>query len=902
VRIKKYLASHPNATAALVLGALVLIFIAPSFFQGRFLAPVDTTHYVAPYLDITTQMLPWWKLSGELIKTGRLPFWNVFSGNGLPLLANMQSAIFFPLSWLFYILNVRFALFAYAFLKLFLMGMFTYFYLRELKLKHSSSLLGAILFAFCNANVIWFLWPLTSVILILPLSFFLIEKYFNSLNCVIPSPGTTGEESLKFGDTSTVKGSLGCTRDDTKGGMKYALWLAPVTTLGLFAGHPQTFFYIFCAIYGYTIFKAFSSNYSVSFRASGISLGLSRAEESLKLDNLSGVKGSLHSSPLDSTRGDPEQKPNGSDALVGSPRFAGEAGRDDTKNKLKLKNSIKHLIFLSAIYFLGFIISLIAVLPFLEYLKLSANLNYRAGFTENPFYLQPLMFLANIIPDFYGNTGVKNFSYLLVPNYGELTLGYIGISGFILAILAFGRRMRKQVWFFIALAVFCLALVYHAPIIYFLINKLPGFNLNYNNRLLYLWAFCASVLAAFGLENILNSKISRKRLNWTFAVFAIFAAILIIANRLATHGWQFAHNLDWHTVSLWQDVMIAAFFVNLIVSYFIIKKVLCHCEEPGLQLATKQSPPYDRLLRSDALPRNDKKNPTIFKYYLASLFILVSIETAIHGMVFMKTARPENFYPQEPALTYLQNQYTQNFYRVFTYGDNLLPNIGTWYHIDELNDHDTIYLTSNKQLKAAVGNYNYSPEYTFSDPNFNALRFLSTGYLLYPAQQGLDFLKSHGMDLSLAFSDNNYTILKLNNPLPRAFTIKADNIADLTAKLADLQQGKNLNLITPALGFTILEDGSENIVYNAPGRGYLVTTDNYYPGWAEEWGTQIIPVQNAMGLRAVAIPATGQNALSIRYHPKNDAYGWGWKLSLAALGLWLALYLWIAGYFRVKIS
>ena len=814
---KNFVNQKPACAAAAVLALLILIFISPSFFQGRYLAPVDTTHYVAPYLDITTQMLPWWKLSGELIKTGRLPLWNIFSGNGLPLLANMQSAIFFPLSWLFYIFSIRFALVAYTFLKLFLMGMFTYFYLRELKLKLSSSLLGAILFAFCNANVIWFLWPLTSVILILPLSFFLIEKYFNSISA-IPSEQniaskTRAEESVNPDYQSAVNrplhsSPLDFTRGDPEQkpngsdalvgrgsknrGLKYALWLAPVTTLGLFAGHPQTFFYIFCAIYGYTIFKAFS---------------------------------------------------------VGSG----------------IRQGIRRLVLLSAIYFLGFAISLIAVLPFLEYLKLSANLNYRAGFAENPFYLQPLMFLANIIPDFYGNTGVKNFSYLLVPNYGELALGYIGISGFILALLAFDRRMRKQVWFFIALAVFCLALIYHAPIIYFLINKLPGFNLNYNNRLLYLWAFCASVLAAFGLENILNSKISRKRLNWTFAVFAIFAAILITINRLVTHDWQFAHNLDWHTVSLWQDALIAAFAANLIIAYLIFKY----------------------------LPK---------KSALLWLFVLVIVETALHGMVFMKTSRPENFYPQEPALTYLQNQYTQNFYRVFTYGDNLLPNIGTWYHIDELNDHDTIYLTSNKQLKAAVGNYNYSPEYTFSDPNFNALRFLSTGYLLYPAQQGLDFLKFHGMDLSLAFSDNNYTILKLNNPLPRAFTIKADNIADLTAKLADLQQGKNLNLITPAVGFTILEDGSENIVYNAPSGGYLVTTDNYYPGWAEEWGTQIIPVQNAMGLRAVAVPAAGQNALSIRYHPKNDAYGWGWKLSLAALGLWLALYLWIAGYSRVKMN
>lgn len=754
-KLRNKIIKYPAVASALVLGLLILIFISPSFFQGRFLAPVDTTHYVAPYLDITTQMLPWWKLSSELIRSGHLPFWNIFSGNGLPLLANMQSAVFFPLTWLFYIFKIRFALAAYAFLKLFLMGLFTYFYLRELRLRHFSCLLGAILFAFCNANVIWFLWPLTSVILILPLSLFLVERYFN-------------------------------TRD-----VKVALWLAPVTALGLFAGHPQTFFYIFCVIYGYTIFKSF-------FPQSGI--------------------------PLRGTFGQ------------------------------NLKQGFGQLILLSTIYLLGLIISAVAVLPFLEYLKLSANLNYRAGFAENPFYLQPLMFLANLIPDFYGNTGVKNFSYLLVPNYGEMALGYIGVSGLILGLLAFGKRMKRQIWFFAITALFCLALIYHAPIIYWLINKLPGFNLNYNNRLLYLWAFCASVLAAFGLENILDGKISRKLLNWIFAGFAAFAILLIIANRLITHSWQFAHNLDWHTVSLWQDALIIAFFANLLLAYLIIKY----------------------------LPK---------KGALLSLFVLVVLETAVHGMIFTKTSTPSNFYPTKPALTYLQNQYSQNYFRVFTFGDNLLPNIGTWYHINELNDHDTLYLTSNKQLKAAVGNYNYSPEYTFSEPNLNALRFLSTGFLLYPAGQGLDFLKSHKTDLSLAFGDNNYTVLKLNNPLPRAFIITAGSLDDLTTKLTDLQSGKNLNLVIPATNFAILEDGTENIVYNTPANGYLVTTDNYYPGWFREVDDKLVPVQNAMGLRALPVSA-GENSIKIRYHPKNYAYGYGWKISMAGVLIWLGLFFW----------
>lgn len=744
-KIKTVCEKKPNLFAAIILSLLILIFISPSFFQGRFLAPVDTTHYVAPYLDITTQMLPWWKLSGELIKSGHLPFWNIFSGLGLPLIANMQSAIFFPLTWLFYIFSIKFALAAYAFLKLLMMGMFTYLYLRELKLKFSSSLLGAILFAFCNANVIWFLWPLTSVILILPLSFFIVERYFNTNN------------------------------------VKTALWLAPITALGLFAGHPQTFFYIFCAVYGYTIFKSFSSG-------------------------------------------------------------------------LSIRQGIYKLTTLSGIYLLGLIISAMAVLPFLEYLKLSANLNYRAGFTENPFYLQPIMFLANLIPDFYGNTGVKNFSYLLVPNYGELALGYIGISGLILTIFSLTKKAKKQIWFFVIVALLCAALVYHAPIIYWLINKLPGFNLNYNNRLLYLWAFCASVLAAFGLENMLDGKTSRKRFNRTFAAFAMFSVLLIIVNRIVTHGWQFAHNLDWHTVSLWQAALIAAFFADLIIAYFIFKH----------------------------LPK---------KFALLLLFFIVIVETAFHGMIFMKTSKPKNFYPNEPALIYLQNQYPKDYERVFTYGDNLLPNIGTWYHINELNDHDTIYLTTNKKLKTYVANYNYSPEYTFGEPNLNALRFLSVKYLLYPPKEGGAMLKKYPRDLSLAFSDSDYMVLSLSNSLPRAFLLNAKNSDDLSGQLADLIKDGKSHPIISAADFQISEDGTEKIAYNMSGDGYLVTTDNYYPDWAANFSSGAAEkVQNAFGLRAVAL-APGANSVTISYHPKS--FQLDLEATIGALLVWGALIIFI---------
>ena len=707
------------------------------------MAPVDTVHYVAPYLDITTQMLPWWNLSKQILLSGHFPFWNIYSGNGLPLMANMQSAIFFPLTWFFYIFNARMALLLYSFAKLLMMGVFMYWYLRELKFSWYPSLWGAILFSFCGSNVIWFLWPLTSVILILPLSFFLIEKYFNSKK------------------------------------LKYALLLSPVMALGMFAGHPQTFFYIFCAIFCYTIFKAFSSSGGI-------------------------------------------------------------------------RRSIIQLAILSCVYFLGIIISSVAVLPFLEYLKLSANLGYRAGFAENPFFLPKELFLANLIPDFYGNTGVKNFSYLLVPNYGEYALGYIGLSGLVLSLFAFSKKMKKEIIFFAAASILTLCLVYHAPIIYALINKLPGFSLNYNNRLLYLWAFFVIILACFGLEKLLNSEISKKRFNLTWIFFGLFSAALILYNRVITKSWNFAHSLDWHTVSLWQYVFIGVFTLNVALAYFVLKN----------------------------LPK---------KGAILALFILVIFETTIHGMVFIKTSTPANFYPQTPALSYLQKQFPQNYDRTFTYGDNLLPNIGTWYGINELNDHDTIYLTSNKQLKQYVANYNYSPEYTFDEPNLNALKFLSVKYLLYSPDQGQNFLQEHPKDLQSSYKDNSYQILTLNQTFPRAYFIAALNIQDLQNKLSTLIKNPNAFPITPVADFKLDQNGTETFTYSAPSNGYLVTTDNYYPDWiAQLQNGNMEKIENAFGLRAVPI-ATGEGSVVISYNSKS--FKLGLEISTISGLIWLALFL-----------
>ena len=49
---------------------------------------------------IEYQFYPWQQLAAESLRQGHLPLWNALLGNGAPLLANYQSAVFYPPNWL----------------------------------------------------------------------------------------------------------------------------------------------------------------------------------------------------------------------------------------------------------------------------------------------------------------------------------------------------------------------------------------------------------------------------------------------------------------------------------------------------------------------------------------------------------------------------------------------------------------------------------------------------------------------------------------------------------------------------------------------------------------------------------------------------------------------------------
>ncbi|MHB8618113.1 MAG: YfhO family protein [Chloroflexota bacterium] len=100
-------------------------------------------------LDVLDYFYPYRAYAGQAIRSGRLPLWNDQVFGGVPFLANIQTALFYPFSALFYVLSEPTAYTWSVLLHVFLGGLFTYAFARQsLSLDAPPAFVAALVFAF----------------------------------------------------------------------------------------------------------------------------------------------------------------------------------------------------------------------------------------------------------------------------------------------------------------------------------------------------------------------------------------------------------------------------------------------------------------------------------------------------------------------------------------------------------------------------------------------------------------------------------------------------------------------------------------------------------------------------------------------------------------------------------
>lgn len=127
--------------------------------------------------DVFSQIYLWKLQIADGIKSQTMPLWNPYSYSGYPLLANFQSGVFNPLNFLMVLFDPTIGWGLMMFGQLFLSTVFMYRFIRLLKMKRLSALIGAITYGFSGFSIAWMEFATVGQAMIwLPILFLLIEK------------------------------------------------------------------------------------------------------------------------------------------------------------------------------------------------------------------------------------------------------------------------------------------------------------------------------------------------------------------------------------------------------------------------------------------------------------------------------------------------------------------------------------------------------------------------------------------------------------------------------------------------------------------------------------------------------------------------------------------------------
>ncbi len=156
----------PDFAIITLLLALPLLFFASQTFGGQTLTPVDSLYQFEPHAtyrevvrapdvpanhlisDLILQNYQWKHFIREQLSQGELPLWNPHQFGGIPFLAAAQNSALYPLSIVYYIMDLPAAFGWFTVLNLWLAGSLMYAFLRGLGVGRAGAMLGAVVYQF----------------------------------------------------------------------------------------------------------------------------------------------------------------------------------------------------------------------------------------------------------------------------------------------------------------------------------------------------------------------------------------------------------------------------------------------------------------------------------------------------------------------------------------------------------------------------------------------------------------------------------------------------------------------------------------------------------------------------------------------------------------------------------
>ncbi|CAN2043752.1 Membrane protein 6-pyruvoyl-tetrahydropterin synthase-related domain-containing protein [Candidatus Magnetomoraceae bacterium gMMP-1] len=771
-----------NILVFLLLLILSILFFFPVFFQGE-------TFYA---FDCLLQYLPWASFTPDFqahntlitdpvnvfypihfhyqrsIESGLFPLWNASNFCGLPFLSYSS-----PLLYFFYsIFPVSTAHDLLLFCHLLGAGIFTYLYLREIKLSILACLIGAISWMFNGYVMVWFEFentPMTAMTL--PAILFFIERYWKK---------------------RTKSAFIG---------------LICVLSLSICASYAHLLMYQMIFIGIYLLYKWGS-------------------------------------------------------ALI--------------KDKEIWKQSYKVMLCSIIAIIISFVIS---ANFFTGHIMLYKD-NQREEFSYKELFEKtgqlPSKYLSTLLfPDLFGNPVLKrcftprSTGSQVYNNYNELCI-YSGIISLFLALACIpwiGKK--KYISFFVISALLSITMAMGSILYYPLARFVPGLSMSTPTRILYLFGFSISILAACGAHLIQKNT---KEHNFTI----IFSWSLLIITAIGTALFvQTEHGIRWLAEPLlksntWNLVLnhLQPYFE--ISSHIILKQVLMICAAALILITILYS------------KKEYHKNLLLFMAILALSYDLISFGQ------YYNTSSPKSLeFPSTKAIHFLQNDDSK--YRIISFG-NFLHNSLAQFEIEDIGGYSSFYPRRYGEFLHLSQKGQGAPHEKLSRwTSFNSfgsplLDLINTKYILVPASA-----ESKSKKLKLVY-DGEIKIYQNLQAFPRIFTVPqyhlVRNSKDAYKILAEFSRQDFLNkvIIESSTPLAFIEnkqkqvDAEINILnYNSneikleissDSNCFLVISDNYHPAWKAEIDGRPIDIFRANYIMRAIQVTNGKHEISLKFKPK----------------------------------
>lgn len=165
----------------LIFVALAIAYTGLGFLPGHTFAPLDVpldfdawkhdpTRRVrvsnSLLADVVVQFIPWDREILRLAAEGQWPWTNRWAGDGGPLFANPQTALFSPFTWPRMLLGLD-GWAVMALLKILAAALCAYWLARELDIPPPQAIFSGLVYATAGYTIVWLLYPITSVFTLL---------------------------------------------------------------------------------------------------------------------------------------------------------------------------------------------------------------------------------------------------------------------------------------------------------------------------------------------------------------------------------------------------------------------------------------------------------------------------------------------------------------------------------------------------------------------------------------------------------------------------------------------------------------------------------------------------------------------------------------------------------------